>query len=425
MAQLFPSRGFRRTRERASGLLFALGVDDLSSTLPTGQALSLVRATTRTIIDSTGRVSTIAHSQYPWSAVYNSEASVWEPTLDLQAASANLCLRSEDFGSGWSSIGTPTRTAGAWTCGDLTLDLLGDDAAGTLEGYSRTVSLTGNTQKGVSVFMKAGTSTTTVVRLRDTSASATRCQITIAWSSGVPTVTATTGTDVGTLALAGGVYRFRFQSNSAIATNTNQIEIYPASNAALATTQTGTVYVGGVQVEDFGTPTAYIKSLASAGSRDKDILTAPIAFAPQTLTVYCRTVNYAGINAPMFYLGGGGGAGVGYVTRFSGLLRIALTDGSNVTRTVDVPMPSTSVLEFVAQFNDLTTAPTARIDTGSGFSASTTAGAGFASWYLNSLWIGTGSVPPTNDTSSLNSGLRRLIIAPGARTLAEMRGLNV
>lgn len=425
MAQIFPSRAFRRTRERASGLLFALGVDDLSPTLTTGQTLSLVRPSARTIIDSVGRLSTIAHSQYPWSSVYNSEAAVWEPTLDLQAASTNKCLRSEDFGSGWSAIGTPTRTAGAWTCGDLSLDLIGDDAAGTLEGYSRTVALTGNSQKGVSVFLKAGSSTTTVVRLRDTTGSATRCQITITWSGGVPTVVASTGTDVGTLALANGVYRFRFQSTPATATNTNQIEIYPATNAALATTQTGTVYVGGVQVEDFGTPTAYIKTLGAATARSKDILTAAIAFLPQTLTVYGRMVNYTGINAPLFWLGTGGGAGAVYVTRFGGLLRIAVTDGLNATRNIDVTMPTTSVLEFVAQFTDLTTAPSGRIDTGSGFSAAITAGVGFASWFATSLWIGNGSTPPTDDTSALNSGLRKLIIAPGPRTLAEMRGLNV
>ena len=129
--------------------------------------------------------------------------------------------------------------AAAASCGDVVLDLLGDDAAGTLEGYSRTVALTGNTQKGVSVFLKAGTSASTVIRLRDTTSSTTRCQITVAWAGGVPTVTATQGTDVGTLALADGVYRVRFQSNSAVATNTNQIEIYPATNAALATSQTG------------------------------------------------------------------------------------------------------------------------------------------------------------------------------------------
>lgn len=423
MAQLFPSRAFRRTRERASGLLFALGVDDLSPLLPTGQALTLARATGRTVVDSAGRVTTIAHSQWPWSAVYNSEDGVWEPALDVQNASTNKCPRSEDFGTGWTSIGTPTRVAAAAVCGDVVLDLLGDDAGGTLEGYSRTVALTGNTQKGVSVFLKAGTSTSTVIRLRDTSSSTTRCQITIAWAGGVPTVTATTGTDVGTLALADGVYRVRFQSNSAVATNTNQIEIYPATNAALATSQTGTCYIGGVQVEDFGTPTGYIKTLGSAVSRDKDVIGATIDFLPQTLTVYCRAVNYAGINAPLFYLGGQANSNCS-ILRNGGSLRAALYDAANVGLLADVVMPSTSVLEVVAQFVDLTTAPRCRLDTGSGFSAYTAIGTGFASWTANTLQVGnvTGS---TNDTGALNSSLRKLIIAPGARTLAEMRGLNV
>jgi len=426
MAQLFPSRAFRRTRERASGLLFALGVDDLSPVLTTGQTLALVRASGRTVFDSVGRVSTIAHEQYAWSSVYNSEDGVWEPTLDLQAASTNLCLRSEDFGTAWSAAGTPTRTAAAFRCGDLVLDLIGDDAAGAVEGYQQVITFTGNGVKAVSLFVRKGSSATSALRLQDTTATADRLLCAVTWSGDVPVVTMTTGTFVGAVPCYGGVYRLLFQTAASLtAANTNVLSLYPGASVALANATTGSLYAGGVQVENFGTPTAYIKTLGATVARRKDILTSAIAFAPQTLTVYCRTVNYAGINAPLFWLGTGGGPGAVDVRRFGNLLRISVTDGANVTQTVDVAMPTTSVLEFAAQFTALTTAPAGRIDTGSGFSASTTAGTGFAVWFANSLWFGTGSAPPTDDTSSLNSGIRKLIIAPGARTLAEMRGLNV
>ena len=423
MATLFPSRAFRRTKERASGLLFSFGGDDLSTVLTTGQALSLTRATDRTVFDSAGRLAHVGYGCPAWSSVYNAEDGIWEPTLDIQNQSTNLVLRSEDFSAGWSSVGTPIRTSAAATCGDLVLDLLGDDAGGTLEGFTRSVSLTGNTQKGVSVFMKAGTSTTTVVRLRDTTASVTRCQMTIAWSGGVPTVTATTGTDAGTLACYNGVYRFRFQSNSCTAANAHNIEIYPATNASLATTQTGTVYVGGVQVEDFGTPTAYIKTLGSTVTRNKDFYNPTIAFVPQDLTVYGRVVNYVGTNGAFFYLGNGG-AGTLNVRNLSGNLQVEVTGSGNVS--ASRTMPTTSVLEFCAQLGQVDSAPRVRIDSGNGagFTAWSSTTSVFTSWSVPTLYIGSGSTV-ANDTSAINSGIRRLVIAPGARTLAEMQGLAV
>lgn len=425
MPQLFPSRGFRRTRERSSGLLFAFGVDDLSTSLVTGQTLTITRATGRTVFDATGRVVTLAHSQPPWSHVYNTEEATWEPTLDIQPYSVNLCLQSENFGTTWSAIGTPTRTAAAATCGDLSLDLIGDDAAGTLEGYSQTITFTGNGTKGLSIFKKAGTSTSSVVRIRDTTAGATRGQATIAWSGGVPTVTATAGTDVGTIACANGTYRFRFQCPSVVAANTNVVEVYPATTGALATSNTGTVYAGGVQVEDFGTPTRYIKTTTATVAANKDAVSASLLAATQDVTVYGRTVNYSGINAPFFTIGGGGASeGQCYVSRNSANLRVAVIDSGATTRNVDVAMPSTSVIEFAAQFRNLLTAPDCRIDTGSGFSAYSATGTGPITWPTTNLFVGIANTTAT-DSSALNSGLRRLVIAAGARTLSEMRGLAV
>lgn len=425
MPSLFPTRAFRRTRERSSGLLFALGVDDLSSTLPTGQTLTLTRATGRTAVDSKGRVTTLTHSQWPWSSVYNSEAAVWEPTLDIQNKSSNIVLQSENFGTTWTAIGTPTRTAAAAYCGDVALDLIGDDAAGTLEGYSQSITITGSTVKGVSAFLKAGTSTSTVIRLRDTTASANRLLAVVTWASGVPTVTMTTGGDVGTLTLHNGSYRVRMQSSSCTAGNAHQIEIYPASTSALAVANTGTCYVGGVQVEDFGTPTSYIKTTTAVTGRNKDVVYSAIKFPPQDCTVYCRTVNYSGINAPMFSLGSlNTAASFCTVLRNSSNLRVAVYDATPTIRNVDVTMPSSSVIEFAAQFVDLTTGPRCRIDTGSGYSAYSATGTPFTAWGSNNLSIGT-STGTTDDTYALNSGIRRLLIAPGARTLAEMQGLNV
>lgn len=429
----FPTRGFRRTRERASGLLFALGIDDLSPVLTTGQTLSLTRASDRTVYDSTGRVATITHSQLPWSAAYNSSTAQWEPTLDVHTGRTNLVLRSEDFSASWTAIGSPTRTAAAAACGDLSLDLIGDDAAGTLEGYSQVVSFTANAVKAVSLFIKQGTSTSSVIRLRDTTASANRLLATVTWSGSTPSVAMTTGTYIGASALANGVYRLLFQTSSVTAANTNQLELYPATTSALAVANTGTLYVGGVMAENITQPRPYVKTLGATVSHDKDHLVTTVAFLPQTLTAYLRIANPTAMNgsptvtASYFTIGiGGGAASYISVLRVNSSYRAMLYDAAGTLKNVDVAATGgDTVSDLCAQFDALTTAPRVRLDIGdgAGFSAWTTTGVGFSTWTTTSMGIGTSSSSTAG--GACDAGIRKLILAPGARTLDEMRGLNV
>ena len=87
---LFPSRGFRRTRERASGLLFALGVDDLSVTSVTGHVLTVARAGIQTMLDTAGRLMTTAYNQPPFGAQYNNAEAVYETGLMIVGARTNV-----------------------------------------------------------------------------------------------------------------------------------------------------------------------------------------------------------------------------------------------------------------------------------------------------------------------------------------------
>lgn len=417
MTIAFPARAFRRQRERTPGLLFAFGVDDLSTDVPTGQTLTYDRNGQRSVLDSAGRVATLAYDQVPWGATYNSTAGVWEPVYDSYRATTNLCVRSEDFGTTWSSIGTPTRTAAAKTCGDVTLDLIGDDAAGTLEGYSQVVSFTGNAVKAVSVFLAAGTSTSTVIRLRDTSASANRLLATIAWASGVPTVTMTTGSDVGTITCYNGTYRFVFQTTSVTAANTNQIEVYPATTSALVTTSTGTVYAGGVQAENAEYPRGYLKTLGSTVTSVVDSLTCPVTFPVADFTLYVRLAR------PHW-------AALGSVTSFpylvgitptssaywqldlttSSQFRCVLYDGSTSANAYGT-MVAGAMIDICVQFVNVASALKARMDVGGGFEAySSTLGA-VSAWGGTTLQIG-----------PADGGIRRIAMAAGARTLSEMRG---
>lgn len=430
MTVLFPSRGFRRTRERASGLLFALGVDDLNPDLPSGQTLSLTRATGRTVLDATGRVASLAHSQMPWSMAYNSTESVWEPVLDVGNTTTNLCLQSENFGTTWAAVGTPTRTAAAATCGDLSLDLIGDDASGTLEGYTQTVGFSGNAVKAVSLFLKAGTSTSTVVRVRDTTASANRLLATIAWASGVPTVTMTTGTCYNTVACANGAYRLLFQTTTATAANTNKLEVYPATTSALATTNTGTVYAGGAQCENAFWCHAYAKTTTATVTVNQDQPTTGVNWAPQDFTLYARLqrplwADLSGTIDNAYIAGCYGGAGAGFFVNYIGSARTVqaqLIDDTDTGVTASASIPATDFFDFAAKFSNVGTAGVVRIDVGSGYgTASATGGACASTWSASTMQIG-----HFNSVSyALDAGLRRLLIASGARTLAEMRGLAV
>ncbi len=429
MPSLIPTRAFRRPRERVSGLLFAFGVDEFTSSLPTGQSLTVTRGSPRTVYDTQGRVATIAHSQPPWSSVYNAQEGLYEPMLAIEGARSNKCLYSEDFsGASWSAIGTPTRSAARARCGDVVLDLIGDDASGTLEGYSQVVTLSGAAVKTVSFFIKQGTSTSSVVRFRDTTAATNRLLATITWSSGVPSVAITTGVYITAVPCAGGVYRLLFQTTSATAANSNQVELYPATTSALVTTNTGDLLVGGVQVEDSVFPKSYNKTTSGTFSQSGEVVTAAIAWPLQALTVYARIARptWAGLSGTLFSdrtIVNWNNGGDLYKLQLDAAARTitsAVQSNAGTLRSVSASIPSTSFIDIVAQFKSPTTGAVTNLDVGSGPGADSTATGVFTAMGTT-LYIGSIS----SGGNELDGGIRKLLIASGARTLAEMRGLNV
>lgn len=436
MAYPFPTRAFRRNRERTSGLLFAFGVDDLSLTPPTGQTLTFARASGRTVVDSVGRVVTLAHSQPPWGARYNTTAGVFEPVYEPFDATTNRCLQSENFGTTWSAVNSPTRSAAAKTCGDLALDLIGDDNGGAVEGYTQAVTPSGgNGLKGVSMFVAQGSSTSSGIRVRDTTASANRLLAVLTWSSGAPVVTISggTGTFLGAQRCANGVYRLLFSSATWTVANTNQIEVYPATDAALSTSATGTLYVGGVQVEDNTYPRGYVKTTTGTVTTVGDALTTPLGWDAQDFTLYVRFAKPAwalsatpGVAsfAYLLRLAGSSGAEFSLFYDLNGaVLSTQLSDGTT-TRTATASLPAGDAIDVCAQFQNILTGGTVRMDVGSGFGSTSSATGAFSAWGANaSLRIGHANTSPA--LTNADTGIRKILMAPGARTLAQMAGLNV
>ena len=225
----------------------------------------------------------------------NYAGAAWdEPAWLLERAGTNLCLQTEDFRVTWAAVGTPTRSAAAVTANGVTLDLIGDDDGSALEGYTQTVTFVGTdaVAKTIAVRMKAGTSGSVVIRVRDTSAAADRLLAVIAWAAGVPTVAMTTGVDLDAASpelFPDGDYRFRFQSTAVTKANVNSLQVYPATDAALSVGSTGNVNVGGVQAEDALYPGSYMKTTTAPVARAVEAATwVPYNHPPQLSTLYLK-----------------------------------------------------------------------------------------------------------------------------------------
>lgn len=271
---------------------------------------TFARAGKKTAVDCNGRVYTVPYGVPAHYHLYSAALSTWVPVGPLlERAGTNLVTSSEDHtGTGWSAIGTPTRVANARRCGAVTLELIGDDAAGTLEGYSQTVAFTGDGTKGYTVFISQGSSASSVLRVRDTDASADRLLCVITWSAGAPVLTFTAGAAILTVgerlqdADGNRVYRLWLAPTGVVAANTNVLQVYPATDSALAVTGTGTLYIGGHMAENDATaalrPSSYIPTTTLAASRVIDSLTFPWLRTPVDMTAYLDVVGFGSFSAP-------------------------------------------------------------------------------------------------------------------------------
>lgn len=409
--------------------LFALDARDGSSVALTGQARTYTRATDGTVYDALGRLITYPHSQIRVGGIKNSVSLDYEPVIPLEGAQTNLCLRSEDFGTTWVVIGTPTSTAAARTIGDLVLDLIGDDSAAALEGYSQVVTFTANAVKAVSIVLAAGTSTGGVIRLRDTTSAADRLLATITWSAGVPTVVMTTGTQIGaSVALDNGAYRFEFQTTSVTAANVNQIEVYPATTAALAVANTGTVYAGGVMAVNAVLTSNYIKTLGSTVIRNADALSYDAKWPLQDEVWFLRIERprWASFTGTLTdaYLASRGATGARLGLRFiaaTRTLQAEVHDGTTQQQqTVAMPAGTGGFLDLAVHFADLKTAARCRMDVGSGWGAYSTATGAYTSLTATQV-VGDAAWAAGNQ---LYSGLQTLLVVSAVQSVPTYAALQ-
>ncbi len=365
----------------------------------------------------------VAHSQPPLGIVGG------EYALSLSAAATNLCLQSENFGTTWTAEGSPTRTAAARTVGAISLDLIGDDAGAGVEGYNQPITFTGDGTKVVSLYMSAGTSTVQYIGVFAT-AIAWRHYISVTWSGGVPTLATVqgSGTLYAPVDLGNGNYRIAFSVANVVAANTNTLYIRCTDETGASL---GTVYAGGVQVEDASAPGPYIKTTTTTASRVADACYFPFTLTPREMTVYVRGIEQMTANvAPS---ADSGIVHIGSAT-FATDAKIAIYRNSGAAgyRTQHDPgtVTATTAIGATATIGDVveiravlgsTGTMTAGVSINTGTEATngpSTAQALASAWAAQRLYL--------NSTGSSNVGAfayTHVAVALGTKTLAEMREL--
>ena len=407
---------------------YCLERPDRLLTALTGQAATFARAYHGTMIDAAGRLNLAAHSEPRFEWVDLDGDGIREtPGLLLEGSRTNLVLQSENFGTTWAAVGTPTRTAAAKKLGILTLDLIGDNDAAALEGYTQTVTFTGNAAKAVSCYLAAGTSTSTVVRLRDTTAGADRLLAVITWSAGVPIVAMTTGTNLGGSngeLLSDGVYRFRFQTTTATAANVNSVQLYPATTSGLAVANTGTVYAGGVQAEDALFSSSYVSTTTAPLTRTADNFSLVCNVVPRALTLYGKGRSLQGSNFDGSFLAALGTAGGTRFTvhRTSGAASLTGTH-SSAAGTVTSAAAATVAINDLLEWRAVLAADGSIQQFASVNGAAETSGSASAANALDAAWAAQ-TLHLNQDPTPANQGflvLFALRLAVGAEPIAVMR----
>lgn len=379
---------------------------------------SFTRSTTGTYVNSSAVSGSAAINVKRDSHYINSVR-----TILLEGARENACVRSGLFTAApWADAGTPTNVSDGTDSG-VELFEVGDDNAAAREGYEQNIVFTGNGLKAINLRTAQGTSTSSVFRLRDTTAAANRLLGALTWSAGLPVLVMTTGTYLGYEVLNGSVFRLKFATTSVTAANTNELGLYSATDAALSATPTGTLTMGAVQAENAAFGSSYFPTTTAALTRGADSYSLPFTATPGEMSVYVKFVELGTIGtsgARVFEISSSGDADPRLVLYNEGTNYRALhgVGAVIVNSTQSTPPVIGDTVELLVRlYGDGSVDLTQSINGGTATTATQSAALALgAAWAGSLLWL--------NSVGATNVGftaLQSLKVVAGSRSIVEMR----
>lgn len=191
--------------------------------------------------------------------------------LLIEETRQNVCFYSEEFNS-WNTSGSPSVLANTTVApdGTQTADTI---ARTTSQGDAILLAqtFTGDGVKSVSIWVKKGTSPSSLIALLDATASAYRIWCDITWSGNTPVVAFTNGSLLKSTEFANSWWRLEFATTAVTAANSNRLYIYPGRAGSVSGDG---IICWGAQCENGTFATSYIKNTTSfANTRNADVAT--------------------------------------------------------------------------------------------------------------------------------------------------------